>query len=539
MRHGGQRQRVVAVGWLLAVLWTSGAHGAAKIQVQPLRAQIEARAGERFAFAISIRNDAATEPVQLGVTPVDVVQDGDSREHYLPVGETAYSCGAWVEVPAEPLSIGPGESQTIQVKGRVPTGAKGSYHAALMLRALQVAPKDGPPRIVMAVAYAFPLSILVAGTGEASIAISQLDLQLDPDAAPGQRLGLLRLGLRNHGNLAATVRGRIFLRAVTTNETALQLPYGLPSGRKVLPATEVLDTLAWPGLPAAGQYILEARIAYGTPERQALASRRLDVGADGRITVSGELDSRAQQAVLRLEPTRLQIERRSNDTTAVRQVVLRNQGTVPCRVELRLTAYAETPEGEPLEVPQPAEEQPRLRPGTHNLAAGASAAVTVELPAVPGADATREQYWLLQARGYPTSGRGNVLCTGEALVVAANRRAVQPARPALQQVAVTVGRQLTLLRLLVANDGGTALPVAGSLQVMQADQPGSARRVPLTTQPALTILAGGQRWLEVAVPQALERRAWQCTLTLDLGGGRSSESTFEVQPPTANGGAAP
>ena len=540
----------------LLVIATLGATAGAEaaLRVEPLRAQINARPGQRFQFTIRLTNLSATEPTEVGVAPADVAQGDEGRLTFPAAGDTPYSCADWLDLPATTVALAGGEVYDLVVTGRVPARTQGTRHGAIMIiPGGAPAPRGGGMVVAMVMRIAFLVDFILPGAARTDVKIDSLEMVPATEVMPGttprdmlaqyQDRTALRLTCNNQGDSGTVVSGYVYLRAGASGRIVQKMPLGGERGLTLLPLSKVRTNVIFPQKLSSGEYAVEVRAHYGERKRRLEAGQLFQMGETGEASAVGELGSRAERYSLSLSPESMKFPLKAGLTTT-RQFYVKNEEQVPLDCTAQVVGFGVELDGTVIEealgtdssadvadATMAKSAQITVSPEQFTIPASAAIRLRVQATLGEGLEPTQEHYWMVKVTGRPQEAKeGEVgAALAASLLVGADPRQVQPAAPELAGTEVQQGLDNTVFQLVVHNAGGSALPLKGKLTVNESSgEELASLSVPASEE--ITILAGSSRLLKVMVLQAMADKPWECELALQLGSGQEVKFPFQVKP---------
>jgi len=159
---------------LAALIALLGAALASGFGVAPARLELEGAPGARVSGSVVIFSSAAGAVLRPELA--DWWLDPEGRLRLLPAGSSPRSLVPWLRFPEEPITLS-GERR-VYYSVSVPRGARGSYHAAVLLR-----PEPEPFaeaagwRVNLAATLFLPVYLTVTGTGSPGLALSGVKVE--------------------------------------------------------------------------------------------------------------------------------------------------------------------------------------------------------------------------------------------------------------------------------------------------------------------------------------------------------------------------
>ncbi|MCK4324457.1 MAG: hypothetical protein KAW89_08010 [Armatimonadetes bacterium] len=534
-----RRLSLILVLVVIATLWaTAGAEAA--LRVEPLRAQIKARPGQRFQFTIRLTNLSATEPTEVALEPSDVAQGDDGRLAFPAAGETPYSCAEWLSLPAPTVALAGREVYDLVITGRVPARTQGTRHGAIMIiPGGAPAPRGGGMVVAMVMRIAFLVDFILPGAARTDVTIDSLEMvpatEVMPATTPADMLAqyqdrtAMRITCNNLGESGTVVSGYAYLRAAATGRIVQKMQLG-DRGFMLLPLSKVRTNVIFPQKLSSGGYAVEVRAHYGERKRRLEASQLFQVAETGEATAVGEFGSQAERYSLRLSPERMKLPLKAALTTT-RQLYVKNEEQVPLDCTAQVVGFGVELDGTVIEEALGTNSEITVSPEQFTIPASAAIRLRVQATLGEGLEPTQEHYWMVKVTGRPQEAKeGEVgAALAASLLVGADPRQVQPAAPELAGTEVQQGLDNTVFQLVVHNAGGSALLLKGKLTVNESGGEEIAS-LPVPQSEEITVLAGSSRLLKVTVLQAMADKPWECELALQLGPGQEVKFPFQVKP---------
>lgn len=99
------------------------------LEVQPAIIEANVNPGQQYSFAITVKNISSTQQTfTIGAQDISGLTEGGQPIFAQPGQETSYSLSAWIPTPQAPLTLQPGQSQTIPFTANVPANASPGAH---------------------------------------------------------------------------------------------------------------------------------------------------------------------------------------------------------------------------------------------------------------------------------------------------------------------------------------------------------------------------------------------------------------------------
>jgi hypothetical protein len=329
-------------GLLLA--YSGEASGQQGILISPQLSQIELSPGGTRIFEITVANSPGNAPVTLDIKVAPIAQD-DHGSYTIARTDNAWSCAAWTEIDRVQISLGPGESQTVRCKIKVPSDAAGGRYGAVVFsfreRYRQAA------GISQNFTYQLASFIEVTITRTRTVLKAQI-LDLSVSSVVGNTLLEKEYGkdaffiaakVTNEGNIGVFGKATLRIREQRGLHVR-EVPLGEGRGM-VLPGQTVEYRSLFKERPPAGNYSAEATLTYGGI-RPAVAKVAFSV------TRQGELKAGSGSAVQVLG---LDITPRSFDVVAppgsrkTVGVTLNNVEQYPVKVSAAVLGFEQTADG--------------------------------------------------------------------------------------------------------------------------------------------------------------------------------------------------
>ncbi len=535
-----RRLNLILVLLVIATLGaTTGAEAA--LRVEPLRAQIKARPGQRFQFTIRLTNLSATEPTEVGLELSDIAQGDEGHLTFPAAGDTPYSCADWLDLPAPTVALAGREVYDLVITGRVPARTQGTRHGAIMIiPGGAPAPRGGGMVVAMVMRIAFLVDFILPGAARTDVTIDSLEMvpatEVMPRTAPPevtaqyQDRTAMRITCNNQGESGTVVSGYVYLRAGATGRIIQKMPLGGERGFMLLPLSKVRTNVIFPQKLSRGEYAVEVRAHYGERKRRLEAGQLFQVAETGGATAVGEFGTQAERYSLRLSPERMKLPLKAALTTT-RQFYVKNEEKVPLDCTAQVVGFGVELDGTVIEEALGTTSQITVSPEQFTIPASAAIRLRVQATLGEGLEPTQEHYWMVKVTGRPQEAEeGEVgAALAASLLVGADPRQVQPAAPELAGTEVQQGLDNTVFQLVVHNAGGCALPLKGKLTVKESDGEEIAS-LPVPQGEEITVLAGSSRLVKVTVLQAMADKPWECELTLRLDSGQEVKFPFQVKP---------
>ena len=332
----------IITGLLLA--YSGEASGQQGILISPQVSQIELPPGGTKIVEITVANSPGNAPVTLDVRVAPIGQD-DHGSYTVARTENAWSCAAWTEIDRIQISLGPGESQTVRCKIRVPADAAGGRYGAVVFsfreRYRQAAGISQNFTYQMAsfieVTITKTRTVLKAEILELSIASvvgnTSLEKQYGKDAF------FIVAKVTNGGNIGVFGKATLRIREQRGLHVR-EVPLGEGRGM-VLPGQTVEYRSLFKQRPPAGNYSAEATLNYGGI-RPAVAKVAFSVTRRGEIE-SG-IGSAVQVLGLDISPRSFEVIAPPGSRKTV-GVTLNNVEQYPVRVSTAVLGFEQTADG--------------------------------------------------------------------------------------------------------------------------------------------------------------------------------------------------
>jgi hypothetical protein len=280
----------------------------------------------------------------LDVRVAPIGQD-DHGSYTVRSTDNPWSCVAWTSVDRVQVSLGPGESQSVRCKVKVPSDAAGGRYGAVVFSFREkFRPSTGINQ-----SFTYQLASFIEITVSRTRTVCKLEITdlavrsvvgsalLEKDY--GRDAFVIAARVKNDGNIGVFGKGTLRIREQRGLHVR-EVPLGEGRGM-VLPGETVEYRSLFRHRPSAGSYTAEATIAYGGI-RPAVSKTIFS------ITRDGELKPRVGLAVQFLG---LDVTPRSLDVTAppgsrkTVGVTLNNVEQYPVKVTTAVLDFEQTPEG--------------------------------------------------------------------------------------------------------------------------------------------------------------------------------------------------
>jgi hypothetical protein len=342
MRSSGILAATMITGLLLA--YSGEASGQQGILISPQVSQIELNPGGTKIYEITVANSPGNAPVTLDVRVASIDQD-DHGGYTIAKTENPWSCVAWTEVDRVQISLGPGESQTVRCKVKVPSNAAGGGYGAVVFSFRENYRRSEGLSQNFTYQLASYIEVTIART-RAVLKAGILDLNVAPVAGNtmlenqyGRDAFIIAAKVKNEGNIGVFAKATLRIREQRGLHVR-EVPLGEGRGM-VLPGQTVEYRSLFKERPPAGNYTAEATLIYGGI-RPAVAKVAFSV------TRGGELRPGTGETVQVLG---VDITPRSLDVTAppgsqkTVGVTLNNVEQYPVKVSTAVLGFEQTPEG--------------------------------------------------------------------------------------------------------------------------------------------------------------------------------------------------
>jgi hypothetical protein len=173
--------------------------------VMPLSMELSAGPGSRVSGSFSIVAHNTAQTTRYAVTVTDLGQTNAGGRSPVAMGQGARSCAAWVSV-TDSVQLQPNGRQNVSFTVGVPAGARGSYHAFIVV---ELSPEMPRARFAALVKPSVAIQLDVVVPGPAPLHVDARELRLQPAAALGP--ADLLLTAANTGVWKSSVEGDVVL----------------------------------------------------------------------------------------------------------------------------------------------------------------------------------------------------------------------------------------------------------------------------------------------------------------------------------------
>lgn len=207
----------------------------ANVTIGPNQLNYLSKPGRESSQTVEIKNQSDLS-FRVRVDIIDAVQESGKLK-FLNAGETPYSCAAWTTVTPSELPLGPMETQTVTVKVKPESGARGSYHGALMFVVSPVVESDAKYRVSGQIGAVVLTSVFIEGTLQPKLEIRDAVIT---QATPIRNVSMNMspqptavVSLENTGNCMVSVQGEFVVRLADSNRrvasgSILSINYPMP-----------------------------------------------------------------------------------------------------------------------------------------------------------------------------------------------------------------------------------------------------------------------------------------------------------------------
>lgn len=218
------------------------AHGR-QVSVEPTSLELTATPGSRERAMFTVKNDNATDAIELTIGLADWAIDADGQLQLIPPGDGPDSIVDWVRFSPAYIALAPGEARGVLVDIDIPATVDpaASYRTALLASAITpVNTSDG-----RAVLQKIEETSLIYLTGPVAESLAVIDGIRPVTMQDGS--GAIRLDVSNGGTAHARLQGSI---AIETNGQHISLPLAslivLPDSRRrfLVPLSQTISANA-------------------------------------------------------------------------------------------------------------------------------------------------------------------------------------------------------------------------------------------------------------------------------------------------------
>lgn len=250
---------LVTIGVLMIALPTAEA----KINVTPVRQEIELSRGEERQISYWVKNVSPDENLQVTVVPREWIKIEENMD---------ISIKSWLkEVSPSKMTLAPGEKKEVVCSISVPNEAIGELSAMLSFRYKSV--EKTAKKTMVNTALAVSLYVMIKGTGKVDAEITKMDLLYAEKALRAN------ITVKNNGNVHLRPRGKVTIFDKKKKEVVIiELKYGWP----VYPGKDKLYQGQKKGFVLKpGKYTMVADIRNNKPEFHIEKESRFKVTKKG------------------------------------------------------------------------------------------------------------------------------------------------------------------------------------------------------------------------------------------------------------------
>jgi hypothetical protein len=173
--------------------------------ISPTALTLQGRPGSTVQGSFNILSEGTEQVMRCDIRIADLGQTTTSSISPVRMGQGARSCAVWITVPNR-IILRPNERQNVPFSVTVPAGARGGYHAFIVVEYIPAAPTANMSAVLKP-SIAIRVALNVPGRGPLRVDVSELSLQAGAQGAPPA----IVLKAANAGIWKTSVEGDVLL----------------------------------------------------------------------------------------------------------------------------------------------------------------------------------------------------------------------------------------------------------------------------------------------------------------------------------------